>query len=108
MEMTIISHNLATALARIRFEHAGITVENNFNLRHVIPGTDYIFSAMGIDFVEEYQTKAIEKLAASIEAQIDSGAIQNAPEPAVPDPVEPEPEEEPTATPPGPAPEEGA
>ena len=96
MITTIISHDLETATARIRFEHQDVTLEDNYNLRFVIPGTDYIFAQMGIDFLEEYQVKAIEKLEASIQAQIENGSITMPPVAEAPEySPPPEPVEEP-------------
>lgn len=81
MIKTIISHDKEKGVARIRFEHAGVTVEDNFILMDVVPGTKFVFQQMGLAFDEAYQDLAIERLTSSIESQIDDGTIQNAPEP---------------------------
>ena len=95
MERTIISHNVETATARIRFEHEGVTFENDFDLWQVIPGTRYVFESMGLDLDEGYQELAINRITDVIQLQIEQGAIQNPPEPEVPEYVAPpEPEEE--------------
>lgn len=77
MITTIISHNVSTAKARIKFEHNGVVLENDFTLKDVIPGTKYIFEMMEIEFDEGYQLKAIEKLGESIQRQIEEGYIVN-------------------------------
>jgi len=79
MIRTIISHDPVTGGARIRFEHAGVTVEDNFVLIDVVPGTKFVFQQMGLVFDEAYQDMAIERLTTSIESQIDGGAITNPP-----------------------------
>lgn len=91
MERTIISHDTETGVARIRFEHNGVTVENDYELIHVIPGTKLVFQSMGLEFDAETQDRVIERLTAMIQQGIEEGAILNPP-PA--DPVEPA--EEPT------------
>lgn len=88
MERTIISHDTETGVARIRFEHNGVTVENDFNLIDVIPGTRMVFQSMGLEFDAETQERVIERLTAMIQQGIEEGAILNPP------PVEPA--EEPT------------
>lgn len=96
MERTIISHNTTTGIARIRFEHQGVTLEQNFSLKDVIPSSRYVFSQMGIEIDETYQLKALDALEASITLQIEEGVITNPPEPETPPAEEPEPESEPT------------
>lgn len=102
MEITILTHDTATGKARIRFEHNGITVEDNFSLIDVVPGSRYVFQTMGLEFDESYQQLAIARLEAMIQSQIEEGVITNPPEPveyvapeSEPEP-EPEPESEPT------------
>lgn len=79
MIRTILTHNTVKGTARIRFEHAGVTVEDDFVLINVVPSTKYVFEQMGLVFDETYQQLAIERLTTSIESQIDAGAIQNPP-----------------------------
>jgi len=97
VETTIISHDTTTGNARIRFEHNGVTVEQDFSLIDVVPGSRYVFSAMGLTFDESYQQLAITKLETMIQNQIEEGVITNPPEPEIPEytaPPEPEPEPE--------------
>lgn len=79
METTIINHDTETALARIRFEHNDITLEQDFDLKAVIPGTVFVFQSMGLEFDEEAQGRVIERLTAMIQQGIEEGAIQNPP-----------------------------
>lgn len=79
MERTIISHDTETGVARIRFEHNGVKVENDFNLIDVIPGTRMVFQSMGLEFDEETQERVIERLTAMIQQGIEEGAILNPP-----------------------------
>lgn len=96
MIRTIISHDTDQGIARIRFEHNGVTVEDTYVLINVVPSTKYVFEQMGLVFDETYQALAIERLTTSIESQIDSGGIQNPPPveaplyEAPPEPTEPE------------------
>ncbi|GFE77731.1 hypothetical protein [Novosphingobium sp. TCA1] len=79
MIRTIISHDIDAGTARIRFEHNGVTVEDDYVLINVVPSTKYVFEQMGLVFDESYQQLAIERLTTSIEGQIESGGIKNAP-----------------------------
>ncbi len=81
MIRTVISHDATTGKARIKFEHNGVTVEQDYNLIDVIPSTRYVFAAMGLEFDESYQALAMDRLEATIQNQIEEGAIQNPPEP---------------------------
>lgn len=104
MIRTILSHDTDKGIARIRFEHAGVTVEDTYVLINVVPSTKYVFEQMGLVFDESYQALAIERLTTSIESQIDSGGIQNPPAVEVPvyeAPPEPTEPEEPASDPDG-------
>lgn len=95
MERTIISHNLETGKARIRFVHNEIEVEQDYDLLMVVPGSAWVLAEMQIPFDEEMQMKAMDKLTASITNQIEDGTIQPAlpslppVDNTVPDPVAP-------------------
>lgn len=79
MERTIISHDTKTALARIKFEHNGVTYEDDFNLKYVIPGSESILNEMGIEFTKKLQLTTIDKLTDKITKAIDEGIITNPP-----------------------------
>lgn len=94
MERTIISHDVNTCMARIRFEHNGVTREDEFDLRMVDPGSQIVLARYRIAFEgnQEVQEAAIDILTANIQTQIELGYIQNPPAPTQPEeqPVEPE------------------
>lgn len=79
MERTIINHDIETGVARIRFEHNGIKVENDFRLIDVVPGTRLVFESMGLAFDEEAQGRVIDRLTSMIQQGIEEGAILNPP-----------------------------
>jgi len=84
MIRTIVSHDTTTGKARVRFEHNGVTVEDNFDLIAVVPGTKFIFAAMEIDFTEQHQETALQRLEESIQRQIEEGVIVSPPAPQQP------------------------
>lgn len=77
MKVTIVSHDNATGMARVKFEHKDVVHEDDYNLKLVIPGSTKIFDEMGMEFDETHQLRALDRLTATIEAQIDSGIITN-------------------------------
>jgi hypothetical protein len=79
MKKTIISHDTKAALARIKFEHNDVVHEADYNLKMIVPGTEYVFDQMGVDFTKAHQLKAIDKLEATIQLQIEQGIITNPP-----------------------------
>jgi hypothetical protein len=79
MKKTIISHDTKAATARIKFEHNDVVHEADYNLKMIVPGTEYVFTQMGVDFTKAHQLKAIDKLEASIQLQIEQGVITNPP-----------------------------
>lgn len=79
MIRTILSHDTATTLARVRFEHAGVTLEQDIQCDMILPGTRKIFADFGVEFDEAKQLVALDKLTAQIERQIDAGEITNPP-----------------------------
>jgi len=80
MQRTIISHDTATGEAEVKFEHNGVVYQDRFNLKMVVPGSEHIFSEMGIDFNKKHQLTALDKLTAKIEDHIDQGIIKNIPQ----------------------------
>lgn len=80
MECTILSHNVETGEAKLRFEHNDVVFEADYNLKLVVPGSEYILKRMGIEFNEEHQLKALENLKTSIAQQIEDG-VQFTPPP---------------------------
>ncbi|MDF0540738.1 hypothetical protein PX699_00145 [Sphingobium sp. H39-3-25] len=79
MIKTIITRDVGAATARIRFEHQDITIEQDYSLIDVVPGTRYVFEQMGMAFDEEHQDLAITRLETMIADQIDAGMIVSPP-----------------------------
>lgn len=77
MKVTVFYHDIKTSEAVIRFEHKGVTHEDVYTLRKVVPGVELAFDSMGIEFGEEHQLKVIEKLTLNIQSMIDSGDLKN-------------------------------
>jgi len=100
MERTIISHDVDTAKIRVKFEHNGVTLEDDYDLKKVVPSSQYVFEQMGLPFDETVQLKALDTLTQVIQAQIEEGVIVNAPveKPVVYEAPEPSPEPTPKAT----------
>lgn len=97
MEKTIITHDTETAMARLRFVHNDVTVEDNYSLIDIVPTTRHTFGEFGEPFTEHFQLLAMDRLEAIIQNGIESGMIQNPPEAPVPEyeaPPEQVPEEE--------------
>lgn len=93
MKKTIVSHDVKNAQARIRFEHNDVTHEADYDLKNIVPGSEYVFAQMGVEFTKSHQLKAIDKLTESITLQIEQGVIFNQPVVEVPQytpPAEPE------------------
>ena len=80
MNLEIISHDEASAKARLKFTHNGVVHEDNYDLSLVVPGTTRIFAELNMEFTKEHQLKEIEKLKNLIHNQIESGALLNRPE----------------------------
>ena len=79
MERTVISHDTTTGKAEVKFEHNGVTLQQEFNLKLVVPGSVRIFDEMEIEFTESYQLKALDKLTDMVQKQIEEGVITNPP-----------------------------
>lgn len=79
MNVEIISHDPSTGLAHIKFTHNNVVVEDTYNLRMVIPGSEKVLSSLGQDFTKELQLKALDNLTATMTSNIESGAITNLP-----------------------------
>ena len=80
MNLEIISHDEASAKARLKFTHNSVVHEDTYDLSLVVPGTTRIFAELNMEFTKEHQLKVIEKLKNLIQNQIESGALINRPE----------------------------
>jgi len=79
MERTILKHDKTNATARIRFAYKGVVIEQDYNLIDVVPGTRSTFAQFGLEFTEDLQHSAIEKITAHFREGVDAGWIQPAP-----------------------------
>lgn len=95
MIRTILSHDIEAGVARIRFEHNGVTHEETYKLIQVIPGNAYSLAAMGLSYTEEMQLGTINYLEASMIRSIEAGMTVNPPPAFVPEPEVEEPSDEP-------------
>lgn len=77
MICNVISHDVESAIAVARFEHMGVTFEQEFDLGLVIPGTRKVFADLGLLFDEAAQLRALAHLTNVIELGIETGAIND-------------------------------
>ena len=77
MNVEILSHNVETGDARIRFSHLDVVHESDYNLKLVIPGSQRLLADLGMEFTEELQLKTLENLTTWITRDIESGALKN-------------------------------
>jgi len=77
MNVEILTHNVDTGAARIKFTHNDVVLEDNYNLKMIIPGSAKVLESLGQSFTEEMQLKALENLTAWIQRDIDAGHLTN-------------------------------
>lgn len=77
MNVEILSHDVATGEARIKFSHLDVVHEDNYDLKLVIPGSKLLMEQWGQEFTEEMQLKALDRLTEWIQSHIESGALKN-------------------------------
>jgi hypothetical protein len=80
MNVEILTHDVDTGAARIRFTHNDVVLEDNYNLKMIIPGSVKVLEALGQSFTEEMQLTALGSLTAWIQRDIEAGIIKNRPE----------------------------
>lgn len=66
-------------MATVRFEHAGVTVEQEFDLGLVIPGARDVFADLGVPFDEVFHLRALDYLTGVMQQGVIDGAIMNPP-----------------------------
>lgn len=76
MNVEILSHNVATGEARVRFSHMDVVHEETYDLTLVIPGSKKIFADLGQEFTEEFQLKALDRLSEWVKRDIEAGVFQ--------------------------------
>ena len=77
MNVEILSHDVATGEARIKFSHLDVVHEDNYDLKLVIPGSKLLMEQWGQEFTEEMQLKALDRLTEWVQRDIESGALKN-------------------------------
>lgn len=104
MIRTIISHDVQTKKATVKFEHNDVVFEDTVDLTLVIPGSQMVLAQMGLEFNEEMQLRALDSYTHLIQTQIEAGIIKSPLPKEEPAPTPPPVEVEPTPTSgPGPA-----
>jgi hypothetical protein len=76
---TIVSHDTATGKARIRFSDGTITMEHDYDLIMVIPGTSHTLAKTNTPFDEAMQQNVIETLTSWVQRDFDNGVAQSNP-----------------------------
>lgn len=79
MQVDILERDVQAGTARLRFTHNGVSYTNRFDLKMVVPGTQNVFSAYGVEFTEEMQQRVIDRLTSQVQREIEAGIIQNPP-----------------------------
>jgi hypothetical protein len=77
MEVTILERDIVKATAKMQFTHNGVTHVDNYSLKMIVPGTDRILDEYGLEFTEQLQQKAIDKITAVIQREIEGGILKN-------------------------------
>jgi hypothetical protein len=76
MQVTILEHNIHTAVAKIRFEQDDIVHEDTYNLLLVVPGTMATLRDQNLEFTLEMQERVIDQLTSWMQVKFDEGTIQ--------------------------------
>jgi hypothetical protein len=74
---TIVSHDTATGKARIRFSDGTITMEHDYDLIYVVPGTKQTLEKTNTPFDETMQQNVIDTLTRWKQAEFDNGIAQS-------------------------------
>ena len=77
MLVEILSHDVDTAKAEIRFTHNDVTVQDKYDLLLVEPTMRATLALTGSSFTPEMQQTVIDKLAGWIQASIEAGGLQD-------------------------------
>jgi hypothetical protein len=99
MNVEILSHDVATGDAIVKFTYKDVVHTGKYNLMLVIPGSKMLMEQWGQEFTKEMQLKALDRLTEWITRDIDAGTFQThldglhpddpASRPPLPDPVPP-------------------
>jgi len=77
MLVEILSHDVDTAIAKIKFTHNDIVVEDEYNLLLVEPSMKKALELTGSSFTPELQQKVIDMLTGWVQNNIERGGLQN-------------------------------
>lgn len=77
MQVTILEHDKTKGTAKIKFEHNNVVHIQNYDLKYVVPGTDLVLKAYGLEFTEQMQQQVIDKLTVQVQRDIEAGIIVN-------------------------------
>lgn len=77
MQVETLSHDPETHIAKLRFTHNGVVVEDTYNLLLVEPTMKRTLEITGVSFTLEMQQTVIDKLTGWIQDAIDSGGLRN-------------------------------
>lgn len=81
MQIDVLSHDTETYVARIRFTHKDVVVEDTYNLLLVEPTMKSALALAQTAFSVDMQNKVINTLAGWIESSIENGGLSNMPSP---------------------------
>ena len=77
MNVEILSHNVETYIAEIKFTHNGITVQDTYNLLLVEPTMKKSLEMTSLSFTPEMQQAVIVKLTGWVEDAIEAGGVRS-------------------------------
>jgi hypothetical protein len=77
MLVEILSHDVDTAIAKIKFTHNDIVVEDEYNLLLVEPSMKRALDLTNSTFTPELQQKVIGLLTEWMQRNIERGGLQN-------------------------------
>lgn len=76
MNVEILSHDVATGEAIVKFTYKDVVHTSKYNLMLIIPGSKMLMEQWGQEFTEEMQLKALDRLSEWIQRDIDAGVFQ--------------------------------
>jgi hypothetical protein len=79
MQVEIISHNIDTFIAEIKFTHNDVVVQDTYNLLLVEPTMIKTLEMNSLTFTPEMQQDVIDKLTAWVQRSIEAGGLQSLP-----------------------------
>jgi hypothetical protein len=77
MLVEVLSHDVDTAIARIKFTHNDVVVENEYNLLLVEPSMKRTLELTNGTFTADLQQNVIDMLTSWVQRSIERGGLQN-------------------------------